>query len=73
MNPFNCSEVIYKIRFLIICTIRIVSFLTFVIGGEKSTTFTTYNSEEESKIIFYFLLRHCNFDNFICIYKKVLM
>jgi len=30
----------------------------FYIGGGESPTFTTSNSEEESKIKFYFLLRH---------------
>jgi len=33
------------------------------IGGGESPTFTTSNSEEESKIKFYFLLRHCIFKN----------
>ena len=29
-----------------------------IIGGGESPTFTTSNSEEKSKIKFYFLLRH---------------
>ena len=31
-----------------------------LIGGRKSHTFSTSNSEEQSKIKFYFLLPYCN-------------
>ena len=33
-----------------------------IIGGGESPTFITSNSEEESKIKFYFLLRHYKID-----------
>ena len=33
------------------------------IGGGESPTFITSNSEEESKIKFYFLQRHCSLPN----------